>query len=164
MAHDPALALRTEADDDIPFLVGLYGSTREEELDQVPWLPGAKEEFVRSQFDLQRAHYRNHYPGAAFDLILVDGRPGGRLYVHRGDAGIRIMDIALTPEFRGRGIGTHYLRLLQQESTTTGKTLSIHVEIHNPAKRLYERLGFRVSGSHGDIYLRMDYRQATPAT
>jgi ribosomal protein S18 acetylase RimI-like enzyme len=147
--------LRPVAEADRPFLVELYGSTREEELDQISWAPGAREAFVEQQFSAQDAHYRANYPGATLDVIEVDGEPAGRLYVHRGASDIRIMDIALVPRFRGRGIGTALLRTLMEEADSSGRKLSIHVEVNNPARSLYDRLGLRAAGDEG-VYVLME--------
>ena len=96
------VTLRPATDADREFLVDVYGSTRDEELSQIEWAPGHREAFVRMQFDAQDADYRKHNPDGAFDVIEVDGRPAGRLYVDRRPGDIRIVDIALLPEFRGR--------------------------------------------------------------
>ena len=138
------------------FLVGLYGSVREPELAHVPWDDAMRRAFVEQQFAAQDAHYRKHYPGATLDVIEIDGSRAGRLYVHRGARDIRIMDIALMPEFRGHGIGSDLLRSLIAEAQAGGRTLSIHVEYNNPARRLYERLGFQFAGEHG-VYVLMVY-------
>jgi len=151
----------TEADRD--FLLSVYASTREEELAQVEWEEGAREEFLEHQFSAQDHHYRTNYPGATFDVIEVDGERAGRLYVHRGTGEIRIMDIALAPAFRGRGIGTALLRELMDEAGGSGRALSIHVEANNPARRLYERLGFVPAGEHG-IYVLMRWGQPNTAS
>src|SRR5580698_2692070 len=92
--------LRPETDEDITFLLGVYGSTRAEELAMVPWTDEQKQAFVRSQFGHQRTHYRRFYADARFDVILIDGRPAGRLYVHRQPDSIHIIDIALLPEYQ----------------------------------------------------------------
>jgi ribosomal protein S18 acetylase RimI-like enzyme len=147
--------LRPVAEADRPFLVDLYGSVREEELAQVEWDDGAKRAFIEQQFSAQDAHYRQNYPGATLDVIEVDGERAGRLYVHRGRKDVRIMDIALAPPFRGRGIGTRLLRALIDEAEASGRKLSIHVELNNPARRLYERFGFRPAGEHG-VYVLME--------
>jgi ribosomal protein S18 acetylase RimI-like enzyme len=147
--------LRPVAEDDRAFLVELYGSVREEELRQVEWDDGAKRAFIEQQFSAQDRHYRENYPGATLDVIEVDGEPAGRLYVYRGRDDVRIMDIALAPPFRGRGIGTRLLRTLIDEAQASGRKLSIHVELNNPARRLYERLGFRPAGEHG-VYVLME--------
>ena len=148
------IALRASAPEDRPLLCAIYGSTRAAELALVPWDDAAKHAFVAQQFAAQDEHYRRHYPGATLDVIEVGGTPAGRLYVHRGDADIRIMDIALLPQFRGRGIGTRLLGGLLDEGRATGRTVSIHVERSNPARNLYERLGFRPAEEHG-IYVLM---------
>jgi ribosomal protein S18 acetylase RimI-like enzyme len=141
--------LRPATAADRPLLCAIYASTRADELALVAWDEAVKQAFVAQQFAAQDAHYRAHYPGATFDVIEVDGSVAGRLYVHRGAADIRIMDIALLPEFRGRGIGTQLLRGLLAEGAESGRTVSIHVEHGNPARRLYERLGFAPVEDHG---------------
>jgi ribosomal protein S18 acetylase RimI-like enzyme len=136
------------------FLLRVYGSTREEELAMVvDWTAEQKESFVRQQFGAQHAWYQEHYVGASFEVILVDGVPAGRLYVHRRPAEIRLVDIAFLPEFRGGGLGTSILRELLAEGEAAGKPVTIHVEIYNPAMRLYERLGFRPIEDRGPYRL-----------
>jgi ribosomal protein S18 acetylase RimI-like enzyme len=147
--------LRPVTDADRAFLVELYASTREDELAHVGWDDAAKRAFVEHQFTAQDAAYRGNYPGATLDVIEVDGSPVGRLYVHRGPSDIRIMDIALARSFRGRGIGTALLRDLMTEADASGRKLSIHVEMNNPARSLYDRLGFRPAGEHG-VYVLME--------
>jgi ribosomal protein S18 acetylase RimI-like enzyme len=146
--------LRPVTDADRPFLLELYAGVRAPELALVPWDDATKRAFVGQQFAAQDAHYRAHYPGATLDVVEVGGAPAGRLYVHRGEQEVRIMDIALAPEHRGRGIGTALLRALIAEAGA--RTLSIHVEAGNPARRLYERLGFRPAGEHG-VYVLLTY-------
>jgi ribosomal protein S18 acetylase RimI-like enzyme len=149
-----ALRPATEADRD--FLVGVYGSTRDEELSQVAWADGQREAFVRMQFDAQDAEYHARNPDGAFDVIEVGGRAAGRLYVDRRPGDIRIVDIALLPDFRGQGIGAHLIGQLMDEAAASGCKLSIHVEVHNRAARLYDRLGFAVVAELG-IYRRMEW-------
>ena len=121
-----------------------------------------KQAFVGMQFDAQDRHYRQHYPRATFDVIVVDGQPCGRLYVNRSAEEIRIIDISLLPAFRGKGIGTLLLTGLLDEATAAGSTVSIHVERFNPAMRLYIRLGFSVVGDEG-VYLLMERPAGTSA-
>lgn len=150
------ITLRPVTDADRAFLVDLYGSTRAAELDQVRWAPGQREAFVLMQFDAQDASYRAQNPHGAFDVIEVGGRPAGRLYVDRRPEEIRIVDIALLPEFRGAGIGGGLLERLQREAAASGRALTIHVEVHNPAAALYERLGFVAVAERG-VYRLMEW-------
>jgi ribosomal protein S18 acetylase RimI-like enzyme len=152
--------LRPVAPGDREFLCRVYSSTRTEELAAVPWDDGEKEAFLRAQFDAQDQWYREHYTRATHQIVMVDGEPAGRLFVQRGEAEIRIVDIALLPEHRGNGVGTALLRDLFAEADAAGKRVTIHVERFNRALRLYERLGFSVAEDKG-VYLFLERQPAT---
>jgi ribosomal protein S18 acetylase RimI-like enzyme len=126
----------------------------------VVWDDAQQEAFLRQQFEAQDAWWQENYVGATFDVILVDGEPAGRLYVHRGPSEIRIVDIALLPEHRGNGVGTWLLDDLLAEGDAAAKSVTIHVERMNPALRLYERLGFSLAEDKG-VYLFLERRPAT---
>ena len=137
------VSLRPIRDEDREFLFRVYAGTRAEELAQVAdWTPEQKEAFLRMQFDAQHAYYQEHYRTADFQVVLAEGEPVGRLYLDRWEAEHRIVDIAILPEHRNRGFGTVLLREILEEADLAGKPVSIHVEIHNPARKLYDRLGF----------------------
>ncbi|MCU1677348.1 MAG: Acetyltransferase, family [Frankiales bacterium] len=144
---------------DTEFLVGVYASTREQELAPVAWDAAEKDAFIRMQFAAQDQYWRGQKPGAAFDVIVVDGQPAGRLYVDRLAGEIRIIDIALLPEHRGHGVGTALLRDVLQEGADAGLPVTIHVEQGNRARALYERLGFTQIGATG-VYDLLERRQA----
>lgn len=154
-----SISFRRESDDDLTFLYDLYASTREEELSVVAWTAEQKEMFLRQQFGAQRAHYLQHYASAEYSIVLEHGVPVGRLYVNRLSDDIRIMDVALMPEARGRGIGGALVQRILEEAARTGKSVSIHVEAFNPALRLYERLGFRQIDASGP-YLLLQWKPA----
>src|SRR5688500_2223647 len=156
MPADSSLRLRTITPEDDSFLAGLYASTRAEELAVTGWSAEETAAFCRQQYDAQSAHYRENYPGASLQVIEREGELLGRLYVARWENEIRIMDIALLPQFRGSGIGTQLLRDLQDEARGAAKSLTIHVERFNPALRLYERLGFQQAEDKG-VYLLMSW-------
>lgn len=148
------LSLRPVRDDDRDFLYRVYAGTRSEELAlATDWSPEQKEQFLRQQFAAQDAYYRENYPGADWSVVLRHGEPAGRLYVHRRPAEIRLMEIALLPEHRGGGLGTALLEELMAEARATGRPLTMHVEVYNPALRLYERLGFRKQEDKGVYWL-----------
>jgi ribosomal protein S18 acetylase RimI-like enzyme len=155
--------LRPATEEDREFLLELYASSRSDELALVDWDDATKRTFIDHQFSAQDEHYRTNYPGATLDLIEVDGERAGRLYVHRGEKDIRIMDIAVVPGFRGRGIGTGLIEELIAEARSSGRSVSIHVEMQNPARGLYERLGFEPVGEHG-VYVLMEWTQAKTAS
>ncbi len=152
-----AYTLATAGAADEPFLRSVYASTRADELALVAWTPGQKQAFVDMQYDAQFRHYSAYYPRATWSVILREGVPIGRLIVQRGENALQLMDIALLPEFRGAGTGTAVLRDLMAQARQAGLPLVLHVENFNPARRLYERLGFRVC-AESSIYLEMEWR------
>src|ERR1044071_4772426 len=150
--------LRPVSESDDEFLLSVYASTREDELAQVEWAEGQKEIFLRWQLDLQRSEYSSRFPDAAYDVIVVDGSPAGRIWVGTDDEQIRLLDIALLPEFQNRGIGTALLRRLIDQATQAGKALRHMVFVlNNNADRFYERLGFVVIEDLG-AYKHMEWR------
>lgn len=153
------VGLRSITPADQPFLLAVYASTRASELEQVPWTDEQKAAFVAQQFGAQSQHYARHYSTMSADVVVVDGEPAGRLLVARGDSELRIVDISLLPEFRGRGMGTELISRLQQEAGGAAKSVTIHVEKFNPAFRLYRRLGFREVLDEG-VYLMMSWGPA----
>lgn len=141
-----ALHLREETTADLDFAASLYASTRVAELAAVPWSDAEKAAFCRMQFDAQHTHYAAHYPGVQFMIIerKLDGQsqPIGRLYVEQTVAALLLMEITLLPASRGAGVGGAITSSLLQHARANALPMRLHVEPLNPAKRLYERLGF----------------------
>jgi ribosomal protein S18 acetylase RimI-like enzyme len=131
-------SLRTEADADIPFLME------------------QKQMFLASQFQAQRHHYRTFYSTTAFDVLERNGAPCGRLYLQRRQTTLHIIDIALLPASRGQGTGTAILEAVKAHARASGVGVTHMVEKHNPALRLYRRLGFTEIADHG-VYLEMEW-------
>ena len=149
--------------EDLEFLYQVYASSREEELSVVPWSAAEKAAFLRSQFNLQHQQYHQHFTEARFDLICRDGVPLGRLYVDRGETIVTIIDNALLTEHRGQGIGGRLIREILEEAGAAGKRVRLHVELNNPVRRLYARLGFQRIADHG-VYYQMEWvPQPSPA-
>lgn len=149
--RDDALRFHRVAEADLVFVYALYAQVRAAELAPVPWPQDAKDTFLAEQAALQHRHYLANYPGADL-LVIEDGAdPIGRVYLYRAPAEIRIMDIALMPDRRNRGIGTRLLNEILDEARATGSTVTLHVESDNPAQRLYRRLGFQLI-EHRGVY------------
>jgi ribosomal protein S18 acetylase RimI-like enzyme len=145
----PTLTLREAKPEDEPFLFRVYADSRREELAVVPWTAEERHAFLASQFAAQYRYYREQYEGATYHVVVADGEPVGRLFVARWPAEIRIMDIALLTEQRGRGLGTRLLMTLCDEADALAVAVSIHVEKQNRAQRLYRRLGFEEREDRG---------------
>jgi ribosomal protein S18 acetylase RimI-like enzyme len=141
-AGTPAVTLRRATDADEEFLRGLYASMRQD-LTGLPWDAATRNALLRLQFDAQDRSWRRSHPEADFDVALVDDELVGRLVVDRSGAKLQIVDIGLSPERRGHGIGTALLERVTHEADERKVAVVLHVERGNAAaRRLYERLGF----------------------
>ncbi|HEX6718171.1 MAG TPA: GNAT family N-acetyltransferase [Pyrinomonadaceae bacterium] len=150
--------LRPVSDSDNDFLLSVYASTREDELAQAEWAEGQKEMFLRWQLDLQRREYETRFPDADYRVIVLDQQPAGRIWVGEDDEQIRLLDIALLPEFQNRGVGTALLERLKKYADREGKVLRHMVFVlNNNAERFYERLGFKQIEDFG-AYKHMEWR------
>jgi GNAT superfamily N-acetyltransferase len=150
--------LRPVSPDDDQFLLSIYASTRHDELAQAEWQEGQKEAFLRWQFDLQRKEYETRFPDADYRVIVIDGQRAGRIWIGADDEQIRLLDIALLPEFQNRGVGTALLERLKSEAQNARKALRHMVFVlNNDADRFYERLGFKKIEDFG-AYKHMEWR------
>ena len=147
--------MRDRADSDLPALSQLYASTRWAELQAVDWPDEQKLAFLADQFGKQHSHYLQHYPGALWLVMELEGAVAGRIYLHPSERDIRLMDVALVPQLRRQGVGTKLLQALAAEADATGRTISLHVEPYNPAADLYRRLGYADVETRG-YYLFME--------
>ena len=139
-------------------LVRVYASTRADELAQVTWWDEEQKlAFCRAQYDAQKEEYDARFPGAEYDVIELDGRTVGRVWVGRSEAEIRLLDIALLPEAQRKGLGAAIVGALVEEARASDKRLRHMVFMLNAdARRFYERLGFRVFEDVGG-YLHMEW-------
>ena len=156
------VSLLRETAEDYGFLANLYISVRWEELTPTGWPDAIKIEFLNSQFALQVKHYTTYYHDAVLSLVMVGEQPVGRLYLYRGAQDLRIVDVSLVPQWRGRGLGTALLAAVQDEARPNGQSVSIHVEQDNPARSLYGRMGFHDVQLKG-VYWLMEWRSDAPS-
>jgi ribosomal protein S18 acetylase RimI-like enzyme len=145
------VVLRPATEGDEPFLYRVFQTTRERELEMLA--PHYREILARHQYNAQRTHYHAYFPDSRHDIILHGSEAIGRLWVDRRPDHILILDIAIVPEARSKGIGTLLLQELIEEAARECKVLRIHVEQFNPALRLYQRLGFQTKETNGVYFL-----------
>ena len=132
--------LRPAQEADVPFLVHL----REVAMDPhhraagIFQTPAEMEERVRSHWDEAQ-------------VIELDGRPVGLWKLWRQPEVWWILQVQILPEAQGRGIGAKLICGLSAEADSAGVALKLKVLKTNPARRLYERLGFVIVGDddHG---------------
>lgn len=159
----PRVTLRAAGEADYDFMRRLYASTRVEEMQHFPFDEAQKKAFLDQQFAAQFEHYRIHYPTCERNIVEVNGVAAGRLWIDEWRDQIRLVDIALMPEWRGSGIGSRLVHDVLDRGARAGKPVTIHVEAYNPALRLYKRLGFEQVDTNG-VYLLMRWTPAQANT
>lgn len=143
--------------DDEDFLFRLYSSGRMSEVMGFGWAAAETEAFLRMQFSVREKFFRIQYPNAESSLLVINGRPIGRLLVARHDKLILLIDIAVAPESQGKGIATSVVSKLQAEAVETGSKVRLSVDpINTAALSIYSRLGFAVA-SKTDTTISMEW-------
>ena len=148
---DLPITLRPAQPDDEDFLFDLYAGTRRAEMEAWGLDDAMLAQMLRMQFAGQQGTYRAQFPQADHRIILHDGAPVGRILIDREGP-----EIALVSALRGRGIGTRLLKDLLAEAAEAARPVRLKVVLTNPARRLYERLGFVGLGNDG-VYEQMEW-------
>lgn len=155
------LSARNAGPADRPFLRRLYAVARPDAALLAHWPEKEREGFLDMQFRLQDAAYGGAYPGADHLILLRQGAPVGRLILDRTMPDWQLVDIALLPEERGRGLGTQLLSAMLDAARAAGAaSLGLHVELNNPARQLYERMGFVEIESDSGMHAAMIWRSS----
>ena len=89
----------------------------------------------------------NNQPLGAIWLRLLIGEEKGYGYV---DDFTPELGMAVFNEYRGQGIGTSLLTRLFETASASYEQISLSVARENPARRLYQRLGFEVVAEDGN--------------
>ena len=147
------ITFRPITESDQNFLFELYASTRQDEVAQTGWSDFEQENFLRQQFLAQHQFYTEQFATAEFKIIQQNKKPIGRLYLDYREDEIRVIDIALLPAHRNKGIGSNLLSDILSKAKRLNKPVRIHVERYNPALNMYHRLGFVKIGDTGVYYL-----------
>jgi len=157
-----AVRLRPATLQDELFLRQLFATTRADELALMVWDDNQKEMFIAMQFNAQKQQYAMSYPQAQHSIILLNDIPIGRQMIDSGENEFTLVDIALLPSHRSAGIGTHLIEDLLAEAASAGKSVTLSVWHTNPAKKLYQRMGFAVANDDGDVYCQMRWNPGLP--
>jgi ribosomal protein S18 acetylase RimI-like enzyme len=135
-------ALRAARRDDEQLLFALHRSAMRDYVDAV-W--GWDEVW-------QRHHFAQTYvPGRQALIVRAGAEPPtiGRISLTRHWRKFFLRDIELIAAERNRGIGRAILSALLSLARAEGRAVELLVLKHNPAQRLYARLGFRIVGDDG---------------
>ena len=151
------IGYRPMTDQDLPFVAALFASTRAEEVAATGWPAEMQAAFLDQQHQAQHHHYRLAYPDGEWLIIERGGAAIGRLYVNETGSELSLIDISLLPEARGAGLGSAIMADLLAYAAAREESIELYVEKYNPARRLYQRLGFDEVEDAG-VYDKMTWR------
>ncbi|RXR07040.1 GNAT family N-acetyltransferase [Pseudoxanthomonas composti] len=137
-----SLRLRPAVEADIPALFALRKQTMEAHM---------RASGAQTSDDYHMAKLRKGYELA--QVLEEEGRIVGLFKVDRGHDPWKVIQIHLAPALQGRGIGKALISDFIQEARQAGCDVTLNVLTQNPARALYERLGFVVTGEEGSEYV-----------
>jgi len=97
----------------------------------------------------QRTYFSDHYAAARNALVTRGEALIGRISISRHWRKIFLRDIELIASERNRGLGSAMIRAVLALARTGDKSVELLVLDCNPARGLYERLGFRTVSDDG---------------
>lgn len=150
----PPYALRPATDSDYEYLYRLNEATMRVYREQAygPW-----EESV------ERRRLADHFQPDSTRILVIDGRDAGMIDVRAGETSVNLANIRIAPEYQRRGFGSRILRGILEDAHREGRSVMLSALKVNPARRLYERLGFMVVGETATHFM-MEARPPIPAT
>jgi ribosomal protein S18 acetylase RimI-like enzyme len=138
---------RPESQQDEPFLRRLILDTIAGELGASAWPEPMRSHLLGIQYTARRQSHRMNFPEAASQVIEADGEDAGWTVVTTMPHEVRLVEIMVLPQLRGKGIGAAVIRGILRSAAQEGKPVRLTVNVTNqPAIRLYQRLGFRRIG------------------
>jgi ribosomal protein S18 acetylase RimI-like enzyme len=138
----PAYTVRAAQPADEPFLYACYKRTMHEYVEKT-W--GWDEEF-------QSASFRQNLPWQRFQIIMVDTTAAGAACVLETADHMVLEMMMIEPQFQRRRIGSDFVASLLDRARSEGRGIKLRVMKVNPARGMYERLGFVVVGEDAGTY------------
>lgn len=136
LAHRSELKLRPAVEADRAFARSLHHACYR------PWV----EPIWGWDEDRQDRLFAERWESAGTSIVELGRAAIGSLRTTEGDDHLLIDDIEIHPDRQGRGLGTRILRTVLDDADSRSRPVRLQVLKGNPARRLYERLGFTVTG------------------
>jgi GNAT superfamily N-acetyltransferase len=149
MPHNSSLpiTLRPALQQEFDYCKRLYFTEMKWIIEELHLDRAAQDTGFQQQWNLQQVH-----------IIEIGGAPVGWLHTITQDQELFVAQMFVDRPFQRKGIGTEVMKRLIDEAARLHQTLRLSVAKINPARRLYERLGFRTT--HEDD--RKFYMQLNP--
>jgi GNAT superfamily N-acetyltransferase len=149
------LSWRPRTPEDDGLVRALFAALRRAELDMLGQDPDQQAAFVDLQLRARDHHRDAAYPDARLGVLTLDDMAVGQLDIDVSDAAIDLLELHVIPGLRGHGLGEAALGALLADADAAGLPVRLHVEVGSPARRLYERHGFRAT-EVGPVHVAME--------
>ena len=143
MLANKQISLRPGTSEDSDFLYNLHRAAMQQYVAQT-W--GWDETW-------QRKYFQRHFNPEECQIITFQRKDVGVLSVRKQETEVFLKSIEVLPEYQNQGIGTTVLKSILEEAHDTGQAVCLQVLKVNPARSLYERLGFLITGETTIHYL-----------
>jgi GNAT superfamily N-acetyltransferase len=137
--------LRPARASDDAFLYDVFCTTWADEVAALP-NQNLAQHVLRIQHIAQERRFAQKYPGHQRYVVVEDGEPAGRLYLHHDETTTHVVDVTLLPRYRSHGLGTRVFADLLAQCADQGRTMSLRVSRRNRrAVELCNRLGLTLT-------------------
>ena len=104
--------------------------------------------------ELQRSYFESRFDPERLEIVEQNGVPVGYLALRQESDRFILDELVLAPEHHNRGLGSRVMEEILSLADERGLAVELRVLRVNPARRLYERLGFELLDS-SDTHHRM---------
>jgi ribosomal protein S18 acetylase RimI-like enzyme len=101
--------------------------------------------------DEQRQRFARHFDAGRYQIVHLE-KDIGTIEVEQREREIYLCNIELLPEYQRKGIGTALIREVLADADRKSLPVTLQVFKINPARRLYERHGFEITGENATHY------------
>lgn len=114
------------------------------------------------QFRARAASYQEKFPHARRSILEAGDGPIGELIgelivSEETDGALYIVDVALRPEWRGRGVGGALMRSVVASCGLDGGVRAMAALSNQPSRKMFARLGFVETGSD-EVFVELRWR------
>lgn len=150
------MPLKAATEQDASFLFKLFEAQKTAELELYHVDIHFKNSIISMQWNSKNQSYLHSFPNLQTFVILHEEQAVGSCMIDYTPQEIHVIDILISSTFRNLNIGTLLFKQLQLEAQQQKIPLRLQVAVDNPAKRLYDRLGFNIYQSD-PVYLSMEW-------
>ena len=136
------ISLRPATMNDLEFLYKLHRAAMKSYVEQT-W--GWDEQW-------QAQYFREHFDPSTRQVIRYDGQDVGVIHTEERENCFSLANIEISPDYQRRGIGTFLIQDLVRRAAARGLSVTLQILKVNPARALYEHLGFELTGETDTHY------------